>query len=257
MGGYALTQEDNWCSLCELYVLGGLESDEKRSFEEHLSDCKECQDRVRDIEGLSDQLLVYYQEVEVPEGMRSRVLQHVFANDETAPIKDVQTTPIFHHQLRSRNRFRISTWPSVAAVAVIALLVVGISQIHDRTVVPSSPLGTVMQSEALSPTAVMNQASAKLWITGSATTAKDLYMKFSGLAPVVGSQVYQVWLVEPTKSGASIYSCGIFKPNSKGEAIFASKIPHSHYSVIAVTLEPRSTDVTPLGPKVLVGAVNV
>lgn len=285
-----MTAETELCSLRELYVLDGLTASERAAFLQHLQACATCLAQVAALQDVAEHLLYDFEDVTPPSGMRARVLDALFADD--APVGDyalapdstattrllqteeptldqavspaVQSTTTVTHQTDGWTATRKAAhtkqrkrplWPALAGVITAASLAWAITLQLSQPHVPT-PVGQVVQSATLSPQTVMASARAQVWVN-QATNGKNMYLQFSGLQPVRGSQVYQIWLVRVAKGGLQVYSAGVFKPSANGDAVFTFALPHTHYSIVAVTLEPKAIDKTPLGPKVLVGQMNV
>jgi len=287
-----MTAKADLCALRELYALDGLTTDERAEFEQHLADCAECQAELADYKRVTDLLLYDFDQVDPPEGLRARVLDHLFVEapvdtsprveptqrytaDPIVPLPQRSASPRrsaadqdstagspWTTTSRSRSRRRRPWWPVAAGIVTAASLAWAITlQVTHTTPVPvqpeaATPVGSVLLTTSLAAQSVMANASAKVWVSQSGS-AKNMLLQFAGLAPVKGSQVYQIWLVRKVNSQLQVYSAGVFTPNHEGRALFAFQLPRSHYSLVAVTLEPKAIDKTPLGPKVLLGAVSV
>lgn len=280
------------CSLREIYVLDGLTAGERAEFEQHLQSCATCQAEVASLRDVATYLLYDFPDVTPPEGMRERVLDALFADEPAvltpATMSPANSSPDDHAmdiaiareseavsvarapevsgrahdegwttsgRSSRRSRQRTRWWPALAGVVTAASLAWAITLQLTQPNVPS-PVGQVVQATSLSPQSTMASARAKVWVN-QAPTGKNMYLQFSGLQPVHGSQVYQIWLVREAKDGLQVYSAGVFKPSNSGDAVFTFALPRTAYSIVAVTLEPKAIDKTPLGPKVLVGQMNV
>lgn len=286
-----MTQIADLCSLRELYALGGLEQNELVEFETHLQGCAECQAAMPALMQLQDMLLYDFEDVEMPEGMRNRVLQHVFAEPtesgmeqgdselivhapivangvdspvtgvaepgkRTSPLAEsgssevtqslsssVGTFPLTSRRTRRERARRVSPWVAAASAAVI---VAGAGLLLQPSLLKGSksPLGSVIANMPMQTASASVTGKAQMWLTSTAD-GKQLLVQFDGLRPVQGTQVYQVWLLN---KGGQPYSLGVFTPDAKGKAVFASTVPTTAYSTIAVTLEPKAIDPAPLGP---------
>ncbi|MDP9728676.1 anti-sigma factor [Alicyclobacillus tolerans] len=287
--------EQQVCSLRELYVLDGLTKEERQMFEEHLTNCKECQNEISLLMPLKDWLLYDFEMAMPPKDMKQRVLKNVYdaidneegtetvvlsshqindlkeitsvlpdqtSNDSDrekfGKINDGHRIPITSGFGKYRNRYR---WFIPMTAAAVLFIVSGIvyytenpvfqnrSQLTDR-----NPLGQMTEAIQLKATAQFNTTSGQALIENG-QMGRSLFIHFSGLQPVYGSQVYQVWLI---KKGQPPVSLGVFTPNSQGKAIFASLIPFNEtFQTVGITLEPRAIDKTPKGPLVLLGSISV
>ena len=268
-----MIEQETLCSLREMYVLGGLSEKEQGAFERHLLTCSSCQVEVRSLREVEAWLLEDYASIDPPSGMKERVLHHVFADtvdsawEKAVPFVDVskekrsdliQASPCLK-TVRSGLMYRkVSAWQSLLASAAIAVIAVFVTLQSVRAPIsPSLPmLGRVQQSLTLKSTSFIPLAQARVMITQMGSQ-KQLYISLSHLAPVTGTEAYQVWLVQPRGRGLAVHSLGVFLPMKNGSAAFASTIPTGNYSMIAITLEPRTINKTPQGPKVLMGTANV
>ncbi|MCL6454029.1 MAG: anti-sigma factor [Alicyclobacillus sp.] len=265
------------CSLRELHVLDGLTDEERSAFEEHLKICLECQTEVASLMPVMDWLLYDFDAVEPPAGMKSRVLERVFESADTdgrvdeptvSPIEvDLRNADEAHgraafseargphgrrRSLKRRGWARRSWIPAgtVAAVVVAAVLYVGFHPLGKRGTNQQldTPVGTVTQSVQLTATADFPSSGGDVYILSNGS-ARRMLMDFTGLKPVKGSQVYQVWLLN---KGQPPLSIGVFTPDATGDAVFAGVIPAGvAYDSVGVTLEPQAIDKLPKGPLVL------
>ncbi|WP_206886086.1 anti-sigma factor domain-containing protein [Alicyclobacillus mali (ex Roth et al. 2021)] len=268
---------DKVCELCALYVLGGLDEAERRSFEEHLAACPDCQAELAEMKPIADAMLYDFDELSPPPELRQRVLTAVFAevgaesdangasaspraSKEGAAPRDratddrpaVESPSAFEPASDSkstveawssrRERRRIRTW-WMAPWAALVLVAAGLGWSLHR-VAPYQTIGEVKTQVQLAPTAGMG--SAQMWVIAS-PQGKEMLIRFHGLKRPVGSQVYQVWVIH---NGQPPQSAGVFVPDAQGNAVFASLMPNEPVNVVAVTLEPKAIDVRPLGTMV-------
>lgn len=247
---------DNVCLLREVYALGGLTGSEQEAFEVHLHKCLECQSELRRLETVTEALLFDFESVSPPAGMRDRVLKNVLGTSQVSPEEverssygpEGDTGGTAHGFVVGGTRKKRTSrvwWSLSAAAAALVILASGVTySIASRNV--SSPFGDVTQSVSLN--SKIPGATATMWVTHKQSTAQML-IHFKHLKPVTGTQVYQVWLIKNSTSAP--YSAGVFTPDSQGNAAFAALVPSGTYPVIAVTLEPKAIDATPLGPIVM------
>lgn len=78
---------DRMCELVELYALNGLTREEEVHFKKHLKTCALCRNHLIELQLVVDLLPTASQPIKTPEGMRERVLEHVF-NSKTAGNPD-------------------------------------------------------------------------------------------------------------------------------------------------------------------------
>jgi hypothetical protein len=79
-------QHTDMCELVELYALNGLTDDEAAAFEEHLKDCAVCRNQLIELKLVVNLLPMASEPIEVPQGMRERVLTAVLG-ESAAKVK--------------------------------------------------------------------------------------------------------------------------------------------------------------------------
>lgn len=249
--------DDNLCELREVYALGGLTPDEQKLYEQHLTQCTECQMEVARLKRDTEALLLDFDLVEPPQGMRQRVLGAIFAEEpgETAsqdavPEASGEPTQASFREIGDEQtadrKFRrpARVWlPWASAAAAFVVVSAGTIWWANNQLQPAapSPFGTVSQTISLQPKA--GSGSAKMWVTAT-TSQSQMLIHFTNLTPTSGTQVYQVWLLP--QNGNPV-SAGVFRPDAGGKAVFASLMPKGKYDAVAVTLEPKAIDAKPLG----------
>ncbi|OAB45743.1 anti-sigma factor [Paenibacillus antarcticus] len=75
------------CDWADMYVLGGLDAVDTVEFEAHLQTCVACQDQVQELREVVDLLPLAVEEVQPPEGMRTRILSHVLNTSKVSEDK--------------------------------------------------------------------------------------------------------------------------------------------------------------------------
>lgn len=70
-------QTDKMCELVELYALNGLSEEEAAEFREHLTTCADCRNQLIELQLVIDLLPEASEPVDVPQGMRERVLGQI------------------------------------------------------------------------------------------------------------------------------------------------------------------------------------
>lgn len=262
-----MTDETALCSLRELYVLDGLTDEERRTFEAHLETCEQCQSEVNSLQPVQDWLLYDFEPADPPAGMKGRILSHVFAeassqqplqrqdaaspsDDGTMPFKVAAETGDRPDLVSpTRRRRGVNSWLAAAAAAAVVLVGVGTWAVSNRP----GPLGPTTRSAQLVSTAKFPSSSARAYVS-SGQDGNRLFIKFSGLQAVQGTQVYQVWLLN---KGQPPVSMGVFTPSASGAAVFAGLLPSGTYTAVGITLEPKAVDKTPQGPLVMSATLSV
>lgn len=221
------------CDWLELYVLDGLDADERRRYEVHLAQCPHCQAEVAHLRGVTAALLESTPDLgDPPPGMRDRVLAEVFAADGAA----------------KRPRRGVQGLARLAVAAALLLLGMGIGRNWPGPRPPVLEVGTVVRRTALvAQPGHPGRATAYLVRRGG---GELLVLSAIRLAEPKDGQVYQVWFLLP----GGVESAGTFVPTDRGAGLFVAPLPAGgQVRGVAVTLEPRFGDLQPLGPKVLVG----
>jgi hypothetical protein len=242
------THNNPLCSLAELYILDGLDEEEQRLYELHLSSCTRCQQLVRELKETSDYLLYDIPaDLPPPQGMKERVFRHIFRGAEPGMPEPAEAG----HRSRPSRRFRWE-WGITAAAVLIAAYALGKNASLERQLQADQQereaLGNLKQTVVLqSPGNHGNTGKALIMQSGRQTR---LILLTHGLTPPVSMEVYQVWLMRP----GGVESAGTFVPAANGSAVFAAPIPNDLSILgIAITLEPDAYGKIPRGPKVLVG----
>lgn len=249
-------QHTELCEGLEMYVLGGLSSDEKEQFEKHLRTCPNCTEQVKELREIVDLLPMASEAVDVPEGMKQRVLQNVLGEQNVQGEQNVR--PLSIQKNRAESSLRPSLWRRVvvpglsAAVLLLAVYSYGLNQqikgLQNELVLGTSPLSQPMKlDEAVALSAPAKDIVAK----GLATIVIDakgthLLVQAEQLPELKGSEAYQVWLLKDGKP----YNAGTFLTQQGNGALYFTLQPRD-YDTVAITLEPDAKGDTPRGKIVL------
>lgn len=142
---------------------------------------------------------------------------------------------------------RVAPWSAVVAVAA-ALLLWNVSLQRELARYADGPQ---VEKLARRPARLVilkgvakPEASARLF---AAFDGKSGHMAISGLAPLSGERVYQLWFVPKTGAAAS---AATFNVDGEGRAWVVVKVPGplNDMQALVVTLEPSSGRTTPTGP---------
>lgn len=248
------------------YVLGALDSAERRAFEAHIATCPVCQDEVRSLQRVADALArAVPQRTPRPE-LRARVLSAITG---TSPAG----------RPRPRRAVAGGWLPLAAAVVLAAGLGAYTSHLQGRLSSLEARLddaerrasaaerGTVEARRAAddAQTAMAVLAAPDLTridLTGQRpaprATARALWSRnrgmvftTTGLPPPPAGRVYQVWVV----TGRAPVSAGLLTPDPSGRAtvFFHTPADIDPPVAVAVTLEPAGGVPAPTGDMYLVG----
>jgi hypothetical protein len=129
-GGGRLADADPFAMWDAAYVLGSLSSDERRDYEEHLSNCTLCREAVAELSGMPGLLAL------------------LDPNDVAALDEDLPELPPMRPELLEgmlakvswrRRRRRALSWTTAAVAAAAAAVIAVVVGIHPGSSVPSAP----------------------------------------------------------------------------------------------------------------------
>lgn len=176
------------------YVLGALSPAERAAYERHLATCSFCREAVADIAALPDLL--------------SRLDATEFAKlldpSLTAPQPPPRRTIPAHHT-RRRKPFGVRFLTTVGAVALVAIMAIGVVAWARDTGVPDTPpSGPAIAMSRVDPASLVE---ATIRLTGtSGGTRIDLECSYSASAP--GKSTFRVVVVGPDDEQEDIGSWG-------------------------------------------------
>jgi hypothetical protein len=249
------------CDSAELYVLGGLSSTEHETFEKHLLDCPECRERLKELQEIVDLLPMSAEPVEVPQGMRNRVLGEVLGTDHVvgAPSSvqervvskpDAVVTPPRKRESKGFQRWMVGGLS--AAVLLLGFYNISLQQKLQATehelALLTSPVEQpiqVNQAVALSPGAqdIVAKGLATIVVDARGT---HLLVQAEKLPELQGNEAYQVWLLKDGKP----HNAGTFLTQDGSGALYFTFAP-GDFDTIAITHEPDAVGDQPEGPIVL------
>jgi hypothetical protein len=207
------------------YVMGALGPDEEREVEEHLRDCPECGEEVRDLRLAHERLteLAGVEETPPPE-LKGRVLTGM-------PNRETRRAPL------------------VAAAAVLcALAVLGVLY-SSGFFAPDEVAAAELQATELAP-----RAGGELRVREEDPNARA-ELEVWGLPRPESNQYYELWFAE---AGGRV-SAGTFTVDEEGRVTLYMTVPEeaSDYGQVGITLEefPREPRMSAAKP-VLVGELE-
>jgi anti-sigma-K factor RskA len=164
------------------YMLGSLEPEEARSFQDHLAGCERCQARERWLRASVELLPSTVEQIEPPPALRARLIETV-RSEAAAETEPSTRAP--------RTRSRLSDWfgsfslrPAAALAGVLLILAAGVAGYALRGGDEGS------SSVAVQPTAEAPKARGTLVRDGDRAI-----LRVSNL-PQRKGRVYEVWLVQ-------------------------------------------------------------
>lgn len=256
------------CEQAEVYVLGGLNSKEEEEYMKHLATCSDCQQKVKELEEIADLLPMGAEVVEVPAGMKDRVLKHVLQNKsdseavQSSPPAPIAETPIPKKSttVRPMNWMRNTVVAGLAAAIVILMFYsfelnqqIGQLQAEIKKGQPEN-----QQPQQLYQAVSLSPATEDIIANGLATIIIDskgthLLIQAEDLPELQGTEAYQVWLI---KEGEPLpRSAGTFLTEQGNGALYYTFEPQQ-YDQIAITLEPDASGEQPRGDIILAASLQ-
>lgn len=250
----------------DLYLLGGLEGEEKHALEAHLSTCGDCRRKLAEARGLLALVSGAAPALVPPAGARQRILESVREHRQTPrhePDRSAVARPGFWTLPNLVWAFAV-----LAAVVVASLLTVE----NRRLAREQATLRAALSEQSIQ----LDKTQAALDILRAPETQRvhlvsgterpipegrvfyhshrGLLFFASNLPPLDGKKAYELWLIPA--EGKPI-NAGVFQTDSRGEGnVLLPALPaHTVAKAFAVTIEPAGGVDQPTGPKVLVGGV--
>ncbi|WP_082235929.1 anti-sigma factor [Halobacillus massiliensis] len=242
------------------YLNNKLTDQEKEEYENHLRECPECQEEVKELEEIMGEVPYHIEETEVPSGMKSRVLGGVF---------EEETEGTEHHVIPSKPA-KWKLW--AGALAAGLLLSIGgniftglqlqqLSSQNDQLESTLSDLQTVItQLEEQGRGTVSPLMQTQLASTGEAgqgiatmvdqEDGAELLVQVNEMTKLEEGTVYQVWLIE----GENPEPAGAFTTNEEGNGAVTFHFDDENlksWDSIAVTVEQEPNNPLPQGDIVL------
>lgn len=245
----------------DLYALGVLDDDERRSLDAHLKSCPECRGRLEEAWSRVC-LLALAAPPQVPRpAVRERLLRQVHPE----PIAPPAPRPTLFWR-----------WAAVALALILLFSVYRLYTLREQNRALSARmaelemLGKQQEAQAARARAVLDLLTSADTVKVALVAAeahpvpqgKAFYHPSKGLVfyaadlPALSShQTYQLWLVP--QQGNPI-SAGIFEVDAKGDGsvVLPSLPPGVAAKAFAVTVEPAGGVPQPTGKKILIGLVS-
>lgn len=238
------------CNDVELYVLDGLDEQEKAKFESHLTECVECQQKVLEFGEITAELLSEVAEqsdVEPPIGMKSRVLNHVIAQPQESISKPVS----------SKKSFTPTWYKAGLSTAAAVILILGFQNWGYRQQLAFQEqqiqeLGKIVATISMQTEGAFTNVKGTVLILSDGTQ-NTIMVKTSNLPkPSNGQQLYTLWV----KDQNGVINGGSFLPASNGVGLIAFPISSVKPEQVMISLEPDAySGNTPRGSLVLVGSL--
>jgi anti-sigma-K factor RskA len=222
--------------LIPAYVLGSLDSSERRETEQHLKGCARCRRELEEYRQLESELAFAAPPADPSPQLRERVLQAVRGLDALS-----DTPPARAGLLRA---FR-----AAPAWVAVMLLLLGLSILANVLLItsPGRPgRGTTHDVVLMSGTERAPQATAAL-VPGEDSRSATLLVE--GLEQLAYGSQYQLWLIRDGQRTDG----GVFSAPPTGRLVVEVSAPEplASYGAFGVTIEPWGGSPGPTGPKVL------
>ncbi|ANE48124.1 hypothetical protein SY83_19590 [Paenibacillus swuensis] len=280
-------QDKKPCDDLELYVIDGLDESDKAAFLKHLSTCNECKNGLQELQSIVDLLPYAAPEVEVPSGMRARIMSNVLGESftagdteqtkgtEPAPpetvIKPASPASLTREQQAvvekvqvlkenvSPSRPKRYDWKSVANIGLVAAVAIScfynikFSNEINRLQPIADGLNSPIQGAKTNEVVTLNPAAEGLVAKGLATIminskGTHLIVSAENLPELQTEEAFQVWLIK----GDKVVNAGTFQSRKGSGAIFFTLEPAvPDYDQIAITLEPDAYGDLPRGKAIL------
>lgn len=254
-------------ALAAPYVLGALESAERRAFEAHVAECPMCREEVRSLQRVADALARSVPQRTPRPELRARVLSSV-AGDRPPVMRQASSRSV------------VGSWLPLAASIVIAAVLGAYAwalqgriasleaRLNDAEERAASAQRETLQARRAADTAQSAMAVlvapdlVRIDLAGQPAapqaTARALWSRSRGmvfntanLPPAPEGRAYQVWVV----TAQAPVSAGLLTPDASGHAtaVFQTPADIAPPIAVAVTLEPAGGVPAPTGDKYLVG----
>jgi anti-sigma-K factor RskA len=235
------------------YSLGILEEGEKNEVREHLALCPSCRVELASFREVTGRLSAAVPRRDPPAGLEGRILEGIAAAQGAASRNVPRHTAARHPAARHPVPPRRFPWPSIAAVAAMCAVALGVGNFLQWNGVLQPRTGGI-QSRLM---------TAVLTGTGDAHGAYGTIvldpMDNKGVLAVTGLHgldklhQYQLWLIK----GGQRRSAGVFSPDAEGYGSMLLSVPpdFKDFRAFGVSIEPWGGSPAPTGPRVLAGAL--
>lgn len=278
--------KDRNCEQLIDYFNQQLSDDEAKAFEEHLRNCESCQEELKELQELTDELPLLSEPVQPPEGMKDRVLSNVFEEKNTPAEPETSITANESEKpVKQRNRIYPFVSGGLAAALLLSLLGNGylwneqqeLSQKQEQVTAERNQLmeerdriesdyfalldevetpdedGGV--SDILLASNLASTDEEEFQGQGTATIISengnvDLVIQVTDMPEASGTEVFQAWIIE----GETPYPTGSFNIDEEGNGAVSFRISDMddlQIDQIAITLEPQPNNQEPEGQMVL------
>src|SRR5919109_1634590 len=216
------------------YALDALDPDERREFEEHLSDCERCRDELASLWSVTEALAVAASGPAPSGELRSRIL--AAAHEEPQVLVPFEP----------RRRRALPALSSAVAIAAIALVAVGFwalrlsSDLDDtRSALERQRQAAAILADPSARDVAFQAGSGRLVVTDDGRAA----LLVSGLERAPAGKTYEMWVIE----GDTPTPAGLFE-GDEGAVPVEGTVDAG--DVVAVTIEDEGGATTPNLPPI-------
>ncbi|MCC5891688.1 anti-sigma factor [Exiguobacterium sp.] len=235
----------NACDQLIDYFNQHLTEEERLRFEAHLATCETCQQELEQLEALVGGVAFLSEPAEPPSGMKARILDNVFAEDDNPKAAEPapEPTPAPVTPFTAPKEKRKTPWGAFALAAALALSLIGNGYLLLNQ---NEPAGI-----ALIDTVPLQGESEGVAYLAEQDGERQLIVQTNGLAPLEANEVYQVWLLKDD----SPIPTGAFVTDDKGNGTVIYTLDSTEsatdWDTVAVTKEPERGNTAPEGETVL------
>ncbi|MEH6996602.1 anti-sigma factor [Neobacillus drentensis] len=238
------------CNHLLSYIANELSVDEQKDFNNHLKSCPNCDKDYIQIKEAWEALQFDFEEAEVPESLKSEVLDFVFESQQKESDSFVST-------LKKWFTFYKQQFTPLTTVLVLTLFITTMVFIIENIQIRNQTLSVKELSnrpvEILSALTLSSVDQNRFEANGHAFIVqqgdeKKLVVQVKNFQKAKGKMVYQVWLINKGERK----NAGIFKPNIDGSGILTYELQNNEaFDKIGITLEPDQNSITPRGEKIV------
>jgi hypothetical protein len=248
------------CEYLELYVLQGLSDEETKQFEEHLAQCEACKVEVKEMADIVGLLPLASDQVDVPEGMKDRVLQHVLGNKPSESDSHTKATKLVYQKASLASRLAMSGLSAAAVLLLVTSIFLYVDNRNlEQEVAEKQDMTQRLElalkelkgpvQEPIQPTSIvsLNPAAEEFVSKGLASIVIDergthLLVMAESLPKLQGSEAFQVWLLQDGKPS----NAGTFLAH-QGTGAFYYTIESEKFDTVVITVEPDAHGQQPRG----------
>lgn len=241
--------QENNCERLLDYLNGQLANEESAEFEKHLATCPSCQEELKELQQVMEDLPYASEAVTPPAGMKDRVLDHIFAEKHGTESNSVKTVIPQSTDTSKRLKRRIVMPVLAAALAASLLGNIYLVMNEKETTEDDIPEERAIDLDETRK-AVDLAASEGYEAQGSAAIVGqgergELIIQAANLEALEGEEAYQVWLLKdgvPSRAGT-------FLPDTEGKGAVSFSLDGElqDWDTVAITKEPTPESETPQG----------